>query len=710
MATATDRMKAELSLDETIEDVGAAGGYEGMSAGAAPAASLSAGGECSSFLGDLLTGRVTKIILGVGGVISLIILVASLVMDARISGAQLRYVDMSSYMLMGSQRIAKDSREAVLGNPESFRTLGDSTKSFVAVIDALANGDPAAGISPTPKEIRPELDKLIAVWNPVRQNVSDILAQEETLLTMRGQINEVNTISPLLLAQADEVVEQLTQEGAPAALVNQAGLQRTLSQRITKDVNVFALGGTAAAVAATQFGKDVKLFARTNRLLRAQAAPSVQAKLDQVEQTFGRMNSSVAGILDRVAEFFGAQRAAGSIASDSDNLLKAAQTLVNAYRSWTPYGQLLKILPWVFGALTVILLSLLVWAFIYEARERARESTEQNRQTQDAILELLDQMGNLADGDLTIEPVVTDQMTGAIADSMSYAVKEMRGLVERINATSHEVARESDEARGTVSQLAEASERQAGQITDTASQMQAMAQSMQEMSQGARQSAEVAHGSVEVAKRGSEAVRNTISGMNEMREQIQETAKRIKRLGESSQQIGEIVSLIDDIAEQTNILSLNAAIQAAMAGEAGRGFAVVADEVQRLAERSAGATKQIADLVKTIQADTNDAVASMEQATRGVVEGTRVADAAGQALVEIETVSEQLSSLISQMAESALQQSERASTVSERMSEIRDITNQTSTGTRQTAESISRLTDLVHELQLSVAGFRLPAA
>jgi len=703
-------MKAELSLDETIEDVGAAGGYEGMSAGAAPAASLSAGGERSSFLGDLLTGRVTKIILGVGGVISLIILVASLVMDARISGAQLRYVDMSSYMLMGSQRIAKDSREAVLGNPESFRTLGDSTKSFVAVIDALANGDPAAGISPTPKEIRPELDKLIAVWNPVRQNVSDILAQEETLLTMRGQINEVNTISPLLLAQADEVVEQLTQEGAPAALVNQAGLQRTLSQRITKDVNVFALGGTAAAVAATQFGKDVKLFARTNRLLRAQAAPSVQAKLDQVEQTFGRMNSSVAGILDRVAEFFGAQRAAGSIASDSDNLLKAAQTLVNAYRSWTPYGQLLKILPWVFGALTVILLSLLVWAFIYEARERARESTEQNRQTQDAILELLDQMGNLADGDLTIEPVVTDQMTGAIADSMSYAVKEMRGLVERINATSHEVARESDEARGTVSQLAEASERQAGQITDTASQMQAMAQSMQEMSQGARQSAEVAHGSVEVAKRGSEAVRNTISGMNEMREQIQETAKRIKRLGESSQQIGEIVSLIDDIAEQTNILSLNAAIQAAMAGEAGRGFAVVADEVQRLAERSAGATKQIADLVKTIQADTNDAVASMEQATRGVVEGTRVADAAGQALVEIETVSEQLSSLISQMAESALQQSERASTVSERMSEIRDITNQTSTGTRQTAESISRLTDLVHELQLSVAGFRLPAA
>jgi twitching motility protein PilJ len=703
-------MKAELALDETIEDAGVTGSSARKQAGAAAPVRIDAGSERSSFLADLLASRATKVILGVGGAVSLLVLVASLVMDTRISAAQLRYVDMSSYMLMGSQRIAKDSREAVLGSPQAFRTLDDSTKSFVAVIDALSDGDPVAGVEPTPPEIRPVLNELIEVWAPVRQNVNDILAQEETLLTMRGQVNEVNSISPLLLAQADEVVEQLTGDGAAAPLVNQAGLQRTLSQRITKDVNVFALGGTAAAVAATQFGKDSKLFARTNRLLRAQAPPAVQAKLDQVEQTFGRMNSSVAGILDRVAEFFGAQRAASAIAAESDTLLKASQNLVNAYRSWTPYGQWLKVLPWVFGALTVIMLSLLVFAFIYEARERARESTEQNRQTQDAILELLDQMGNLADGDLTIEPVVTDQMTGAIADSMSYAVREMRGLVERINATSHEVARESDEARGTVTQLAEASERQAGQITDTASQMQEMAQSMQEMSQGARQSAEVAHGSVEVAKRGSEAVRNTISGMNEMREQIQETAKRIKRLGESSQQIGEIVSLIDDIAEQTNILSLNAAIQAAMAGEAGRGFAVVADEVQRLAERSAGATKQIAELVKTIQADTNDAVASMEQATRGVVEGTRVADAAGQALVEIETVSEQLSSLIEQMAESALQQSERASTVSERMSEIRDITNQTSTGTRRTAESIGRLTDLVHELQLSVAGFRLPAA
>jgi twitching motility protein PilJ len=357
----------------------------------------------------------------------------------------------------------------------------------------------------------------------------------------------------------------------------------------------------------------------------------------------------------------------------------------------------------------VALIALFVYALVHDARERARQSAEQNQQTQDSILGLLDGMGSLADGDLTIEPQVTDQMTGAIADSINYAVKEMRGLVQRINETSQQVAAESEQSRSIVSELSESSERQASQITDTTEQMQAMAQSMSEMSMGARQSADVAHGSVEVAKRGAEAVRNTISGLDRMREQIQETAKRIKRLGESSQQIGEIVGLIDDIAEQTNILSLNAAIQAAMAGEAGRGFAVVADEVQRLAERSAEATKQIAELVKTIQADTNEAVLSMEQATQGVVEGTRVADTAGQALGEIESVSEQLSELIATMAEAAQQQSDRATTVSESMSDIRQVTNLTSTGTRETADSIGRLADLARELQASVAGFKLPA-
>jgi twitching motility protein PilJ len=236
-----------------------------------------------------------------------------------------------------------------------------------------------------------------------------------------------------------------------------------------------------------------------------------------------------------------------------------------------------------------------------------------------------------------------------------------------------------------------------------------MTRSMEDMSMEAKQSAVVAQGSVDVAKRGAGAVRRTIERLDEMREQIQDTAKRIKRLGESSQQIGDIVNLIDDIAEQTNILSLNAAIQAAMAGEAGRGFAVVADEVQRLAERSAEATKQIGELVKTIQADTNEVVSSMEKATEGVVEGVRIADDAGRSLGEIESVSEQLSELIGVMAETAHQQSQRAATVTSQMANIRDVSTRTSTGTREAADAVDRLSELVRELQSSVAGFKLPA-
>jgi twitching motility protein PilJ len=285
----------------------------------------------------------------------------------------------------------------------------------------------------------------------------------------------------------------------------------------------------------------------------------------------------------------------------------------------------------------------------------------------------------------------------------------MRDLVSRINAATAQVTHESEFTADIARELSRASAAQADEITKTTAQIQAMSNSMHEMSGDARRSAEVAQSSVEVAKRGAQAVRDTIRGMDDMREQIQETSKRIKRLGESSQQIGDIVSLIDDIAEQTNILSLNASIQAAMAGDAGRGFAVVADEVQRLAERSAEATKQISSLVGNIQADTNQAVTSMEHATQGVVDGTRLADSAGQALGEIESVSEELSTLISGMADTAEKQSEQATSVSTRMTSIRDVTNQTSQGAQNTAQSIGQLSELARELQESVSGFKLPA-
>ncbi len=650
-----------------------------------------------------------------GMVLSMIVMVWFLVINAQRSERESKYVEQSSQLLMLSQRIAKDTREAVLGQPSAFKTLKEARDRFDQIVNALKDGNPELGVPPSPTEIQEnQLAQVIKMWTPpqasegVRAEVDQVLGQEKALFDMRQSVLAINQTAPLLLAVTDEFAELGAQSGMKQAelyLINRQGM---LSQRIAKDVNLFAQGGNEAAVAATQFGKDIRLFTETQDRLRKAAPKALEPKIDEMGSTFSSINKHVESILNSAAELFVSQRSGQTVLEQSDPLLAKSRELVDTYlalgtqRAWVQGAVV------VFGGATLAFLLLLARKLVVDARVRAQSSVEQNRQTQDAILKLLDEMGDLADGDLTIQPEVTEQVTGAIADSINYAVREMRSLVARIKNAASQVAVASESSRQTATELTEAALRQAAQITETTNRVMAMARSMEDMSKSAERSAEVAQGSVSTAKRGTQAVQDTIRGMDEMREQIQETAKRIKRLGESSQQIGEIVELINDIAEQTNILSLNAAIQAAMAGEAGRGFAVVADEVQRLAERSAEATKQIADLVKTIQADTNEAVASMEQATNGVVQATRLADAAGQALGEIESVSEQLSGLIVSIARDAGRQSQTATEVSGSMAKIQETTTLTSAGSRQTAESIGKLSDLARELQASVSGFKLP--
>ncbi|HCU54743.1 MAG TPA: chemotaxis protein [Gammaproteobacteria bacterium] len=649
-------------------------------------------------------------VLLLGLVLSMLALYFLVTRDAAQAERDTKYIEQSSQLLMLSQRIAKDAREAVYGQEGAFPTLKKSRDSFDDIVNNLTRGNAKLNIEPSPPEVKAALETVTGKWKTMKSSVDQILGQEKAMITMRDRVVGINQSAPLLLALSDEVVEAAAAAGMKADQLYLASRQGMLSQRIAKDVNLFAQGGAEAAVAAAQFGKDSKLFKETSIRLRSTVPPSVRGKLDEANEIFNELNGHVEGILAIAAELFVSQRASQLVFEQSDPLLDDSRKLVDAYTALNEQRQAMKYLTVVMAVLAAIFLFVVAWKLYNDQRSRARESAEQNRQTQDAILKLLDEMGSLADGDLTIQPEVTEQITGAIADSINFAVKEMRNLVTRIKAAAQQVAVASERSRQTANELTQAATRQATQITQTTERMREMSKQMDDMSSTAGRSAEVAQGSVATAKRGSEAVQNTIKGMDEMREQIQETAKRIKRLGESSQQIGEIVELINDIAEQTNILSLNAAIQAAMAGEAGRGFAVVADEVQRLAERSGEATKQIADLVKTIQADTNEAVTAMEQTTRGVVEGTRLADAAGQALGEIESVSETLSELIVKIAHSAHQQSENATVVSQNMGQIQEATTLTSTGTRQTAESIGKLSELARELQASVAGFKLPAA
>jgi twitching motility protein PilJ len=345
---------------------------------------------------------------------------------------------------------------------------------------------------------------------------------------------------------------------------------------------------------------------------------------------------------------------------------------------------------------------------IRDTRKQLEEQASQNERNQAAILQLLDEIADLAEGDLTIHASVTENFTGAIADSINFAIDQMRGLVSNINDLSVQVAKAASETQSTASNLASAAENQAREIGAASQAINEMAVSIDHVSSNAAESAAVADRAVEIANKGSDVVQDTITGMDTIRGQIQETSKRIKRLGESSQEIGDIVSLINDIADQTNILSLNAAIQASMAGDAGRGFAVVADEVQRLAERSSAATKQIAALVKTIQTDTNEAVISMEQTTTEVVNGAKRAQDAGVALEEIENVSTSLAELIQNISNAARQQAASAGHISNTMNVIQDITAQTVSATDQTASSIGKLAGMANQMRESVEGFNLP--
>lgn len=336
------------------------------------------------------------------------------------------------------------------------------------------------------------------------------------------------------------------------------------------------------------------------------------------------------------------------------------------------------------------------------------QSSDERDQIQQSIMKLLDEMSGVAEGDLTQEAEVTAEITGAIADSFNFMIGELRRVISNVQDVTLHVSAAANEVQTTTEHLAQGSESQAVQIVDTSAAIEEMAASIQQVAENAVMSASVSEQARSNAKQGTESVQKTISGMNSIRQQVQETAKRIKRLGESSQEIGEIVQLIGDIADRTSILALNASIQAAMAGEAGRGFAVVAGEVERLAERSAEATKRISTLIKTIQSETNEAVAAMETTTREVVVGSEVANEAGKALNEIELVSNRLAELMQSISMATKQQARGSESVAKAMGDISDITQQTAAGTKQAAVSIRNLSELADNLRVSVSTFKLP--
>jgi len=624
------------------------------------------------------------------------------------------YISHAGELRVLSQELAKNAVEAAGGKGPAFSLLRNARDNFQTRWGYLNEGNADTGLPPA--EIA-TMTNVQGIWNKVSNNADQIVQAQNIILSLHEVAATLAETIPQLQVEYDEIVEILLDSGAPADQVAVAQRQSWLAERIVRSVNKVLGGGEDAVMAADAFGRDASLFGRVlNGMIEGNVAMNLSQVTDEeaifalaeIAELFEFVSGSVDEILETSPELFQVREASDAIFADSQLLLNETSSLTNAFQSNTEgLGklQLVAYLSALFAVISIVGLGVVSYR---DTRKDLSETADQNEQNQIAILRLLDEIADLADGDLTTQATVTEDFTGAIADSINYAIDQMRSLVSAINETAVQVSSAAQETQATAMHLAEASEHQAQEIAGASAAINEMAVSIDQVSANASESSAVAERSVAIANKGAEVVQATIHGMDNIREQIQETSKRIKRLGESSQEIGDIVSLITDIADQTNILSLNAAIQASMAGDAGRGFAVVADEVQRLAERSAAATKQIEALVKTIQNDTNEAVISMETTTSEVVRGARLAQDAGVALEEIENVSKNLADLIQNISNAARQQASSAGHISNTMNVIQEITSQTSAGTTATAKSIGNLADMANKLRESVAGFKLP--
>jgi len=609
-------------------------------------------------------------------------------LDKRDGTYGTRYVALSSKLSMLSQRLAKETAASFGGDAQAFDRLETTRAEFSAIVNVLnKGGDDLPATEGKPREL---LDRLLQLWVRTGTDMDALGKAAPLMKTLKKAAAEESEI----MALSTQLSGQL-----PMAQRDRADRLARLLERITGDVQLVL----AAASAKELPGLVEKTSAAQTLLNELPAAdPTVtllKAKFEAYQLVLGFTAANAGDVLT-------AHQAGQRILQENDQLLAVVQGLVSSYEQ-TSSDRPTSLVMWMSGGLVMLLLLLLSNVYLDESRRREQEAERTNRANQDAILRLMNELADLADGDLTVKATVTEDITGAIADSVNVTTDELRKLVVGVSAASQEVARATKEAGEVAKGLLEAAQRQATQIREAGDAVELMSKSIKEVDSSAAQSSTVARNTLSVTEQGARAVENSIAGMDGIREQIQETSKRIKRLGESSQEIGEIVDLISDITEQTNVLALNAAIQAASAGEAGRGFSVVAEEVQRLAERSAAATKQIGALVKTIQSDTQNAVTAMEKSTQGVVDGTKLSDAAGQSLREIEKSTRELADLVNSISVSTQVQTDMAGEVAGAMEEILKITEQTTSGTQLTSASVAQLERLAQQLNSSVSGFKL---
>jgi twitching motility protein PilJ len=599
-------------------------------------------------------------------------------------------------------RIAADVGRGLSPN---FTELTGQSENFADSIRILREGDDDAGIEPMPSAVRDQVKGVEQAWATLKVSLDKLAAAEGTVGNAASSIRQIEDGGAKLSVVYREVSQRLAAAGSLEKLVA-AGEQSARAERLRVLARRLLGDGRDAGAVAAQLGTEGKALASTHAALVGEGP---------VGSLLAEHNAEVQAVSEAAASLAGAGRAlndmqvaAGVVPGEGRNLQSTAYALEDALGPLAGSGGFLRIA--ILPALGVAVASLLLYVLlnVLAVRRRVKRSDENRERQEQAILSLLDEIQTLSDGDLTVRASVTGEFTGTIADSINQTVDTLRTLVGTINETVGEISAAVASTQETATLMLSGSESQAQEVVEISGRMKASTDSLNTVAARAEQLSQQASNSVQVAHNGASTVGRTIQGMAALREQIQDTAKRIKRLGESSQEIGNIIEFINDIAEQTNTLALNASIQAAMAGESGRGFAMVADEVQRLAERAAAATRQIETLVKTIQADTNEAIVSMERSTTNVIAGARSAEEAGQALTKIEATSNDLARLIQEISGEARSEAAQATRIAGQVQSIRDIAFTTAGSAQMTAEAIGELNTLSSKLRQSVSGFKLP--
>ena len=659
-------------------------------------------------------------ILGIVLVILMLLLMATLAISEQQTRHHAAQSEIISRLQMHHLHLSKVAQQALMGNASAFTQLQNSQRQLNQYIDLLSQGGGYRNLKIAPLSdlaLSLSLDAYHSHWQHEEKQINVILNHQDSLIKLGNNIRAISITHSQLIKFIDELIHHMQQIGNLSHEIRGMEALKSHVRNITRNVNTILPNEFLMAEIAKQLAQDyAQIAAITQNLIQGNNAlisvanknETIQDLLSHVHALLRKFDDHMNVIQKEIAAVLPSKLAIHEIANKNEAILSMTSELDDEIQEHGLYvDSIINALIYILGAGVALTLIFFAKLLQQSSRNQALASKHEVDKTQKAIHKLLSDMRKIADGDLTVRTNVTHPTTGAIADAINYTIEELHTLVEQVNQATALVVKSSDQAQYVSSGLLNAAQQQSFRIEETTLAVVGMMESITEISDLATESARVAKQSLMTAEKGTAAVRESIAGMNEIRTHIQDTSKRIKRLGESSQEIGEIVALITDITDQTNVLALNVALQATAAGEAGHGFTVIAQEVQRLAERSAEASKQISELIVTIQGDTQDAIEAMERSTLGVAKGTKRSDAAGRALEEIEEVSKQLAQLVANIFDITHTQTQTANTVVANMEEILHITRQNTQGTLQTTASIRQITGFASELKASVSNFKV---